>query len=246
MASIILSQHLLSKLTRPTLGILFMATLTRVRPYGGTPDKILHLVTDPHRAGAIAIDVPAAPSLGDLFLAPHRLTRASGFVRELRATIQGKLQITGSRSSGHRGVHDPIGQTGREVETGIGNPMTTIVKGGVIALADIAPHRPVELLIPIGRRPIRRRLHHHDDTATSACPQDLAIMNALPHMMPSDSLVQMRKIGSPNDSILKPGTMSRLPKQKYDNLLGGRSNKSGKDQHRALAIVTELRRPHRG
>ena len=216
-----------------------MVTPIKARTYGGTPDKILRLVTDPGRAGAIVIDVPAAPSLGDLFLAPHRLTRASGFVPELLTTIQGKLQITGSRSSGHRGVHDPIGQTGIEVETGIGNSMTTIVKGRVIALADIAPH-PVEMLIAIDHGPIRRRLHHHDDTATSV-PQDLAIMNAHPRMMLSDSLVQMRKIGSPNDSIPTQGIMSRLP-----NLLRGRSSKGGKDQHRALAIVTELRRPHRG
>jgi hypothetical protein len=55
-----------------------------------------------------------------LSLGPHRLTHASGFVRELRATIQGKLQITGS-GHGHRGVHDPIGhiiQTGIEAGTG--------------------------------------------------------------------------------------------------------------------------------
>jgi hypothetical protein len=115
----------------------------------------------------------------------------------------------------------------------------------VIALVDIAPNRPVEL-IPIDRRHIRQRLHHHDNTATSVRPQDLAIMNAPPRMILSDSSVQMHKIGSPNDSIATRGTLSKLPRRKYDILLGGRSSKGIKDERRAPAIVTGLRRPHRG
>ncbi|KAH9171174.1 hypothetical protein EDB89DRAFT_2230195 [Lactarius sanguifluus] len=171
----------------------------------------LHDPPDPRRAGTIEIvfpvPAPEARSRGGPSLDPHRLTHASGFVRDLRATIQGKLQITGSHD--HSGVRGP---TGIEAETG--SPSTTIATGTETALVVIAPHPPVEPPIPIGRR-TRRRPHHHGNTARL---RDLAIVTALPHqtMRHSDSLAEMRKIGSLNEPIPTHGTINQLTKNPSD------------------------------
>ncbi|KAH8993501.1 hypothetical protein EDB92DRAFT_2113815 [Lactarius akahatsu] len=169
----------------------------------------LHDPPDPRRAGTIEIvfpvPAPEARSRGGRSLDPHRLTHASGFVRDPRATIQGKLQITGSRND-HSGVRGP---TGIEAETG--SSTTTIATGTETAPVVIAPHRPVEPPIPTGHR-TRRRPHHHGNTVRL---RDLAIVTALPHqtMRPSDSLAEIRKIGSPSESIPTHGTINQLTKQ---------------------------------
>jgi hypothetical protein len=121
--------------------------------------------------------------------------------------------------------------------------MSTIVKDRVVALVAIALHRPVELLIPTDRRQARRRLRHHANTATL---RDLVITNdpLRQSMILSDSLAQMCKVGSPNESIPMCGTMSRL--QWRHGILLGERNKDGKDQRPAPAIAIGLRRPHRG